>query len=320
MNGQEITFRSVFIPIWASRKRIALITISVSLLTLGVNFLIPKYYKANAVILPETEKNKLSSLGSLTNLASLAGVSLPSGDISRLYPVILSSETVLTSILERKYLTDRFKDSVDLIQYMKLDEGSPEKNLDKGIRILRDLLVVNYDFKTNVVTASVVMPEPNLAADVMNAALHELDLFLRMQKSTSATEQRKWIESRLVQVNAELRSAEDALKVFREKNRRVSDSPELMLVQERLMREVQVKGAIDVELLKQAEIAKIDEIKQVSTINILDAARPPVRKEGPRKATNAVIAFFLVFVFSSGYFAVRTLYGVKIREYVRSLV
>jgi len=83
----------------------------------------PKYYKADATILPDTDKNRLGSMTSLAGLASLAGVNVSGSDISRLYPVILTSESVLTAIVERRYASEQFKDSVNLIQYMKLDEG-----------------------------------------------------------------------------------------------------------------------------------------------------------------------------------------------------
>ena len=316
---RERTFRDFFLPVWAERKRIVIISFIVGLLTLGVNFLLPKYYKANAIILPDTDKNKLSSMSSLAGLASLAGVNVPSGDVSRLYPVILMSESVLSEVIERRYATDRFKDSVNLIQYMELDEGSPAKDLNEALIKLKSLMVVGFDAKTSVVTASVEMREPRLAAEVLNEALTELDLFLREKKTTGATEQRKWIESRLVQVNGELRSAEEALKNFREKNRRVTDSPQLVLEQERLAREVQVKGTIDLELRKQAEIAKIDEIKQITTINVLDEGREPVKKERPKRGTNALIGFLLAFVGTSGFIAVRSIYGERIRKYTKSL-
>ncbi len=315
----EVTFREFFLPVWAERKRVILISLVVGLLTLGINFLLPKYYRANAIILPETDKNKLSSMGSLAGLASLAGVNVSGGDISRLYPVILTSESVLTEVVQRRYATDRFKDSVNLIQYMELDEGSPAKNLDEALKRLKDLMAVSLDVKTSVVSASVEMREPRLAADVLNSALTEMDLFLREKRATSATEQRKWIESRLDQVKVELRGAEEALKNFREKNRRVMDSPQLILEQERLAREVQVKGTIDLELRKQAEIAKIDEIKQITTINVLDEGREPVKKERPKRGTNALIGFLLAFAGTSCFIAVRSIYGEGIRKYLKSL-
>jgi uncharacterized protein involved in exopolysaccharide biosynthesis len=137
-----LTFREYFVPVWAARKRVFIISVLVGLLTLGINFLLPKYYKANAIILPETDKGKLSSMGSLAGLASLAGVNVNGNDISRLYPVILTSESVLLAVLERKYLTERFKDSVTLVQYMDFNSTSPAKNIDDALTNLKSLLSV----------------------------------------------------------------------------------------------------------------------------------------------------------------------------------
>jgi uncharacterized protein involved in exopolysaccharide biosynthesis len=315
----EIKFQDFLAPVWAERKRIIVLSVVGALVVLGINFLLPNSYKASAVILPETDKNKLGMMSQLAGLASLAGVNVSPGDAARLYPVILNSEAVLTSVITRRFASERFKDSVNLVQYFELDEGTPEKDLDEALKALRASMTVSFDTKTSVVTATMEMREPKLAADVLNTILHELDSLLREKKASSATEQRKWIESRLQQVDQELREAEERLKVFREKNRRVSDSPQLMLQQERLLREVQVKGTIDVELRKQAEIAKIEEIKQVTTVNILDEGRPPVRKERPKRATNAAIAFLLVFTGIASYFAIRAMYGARIRLFIRTL-
>jgi capsular polysaccharide biosynthesis protein len=80
-----------------------------------------------------------------------------------------------------------------------------------------------------------------------------------------------------------------------------------------------VKGTIDVELRKQAEIAKIEEIKQVTTINVLDEGRPPVKKERPKRATNAAIAFLLTLLATGSYYGVREVYGNKIADMLGEL-
>jgi uncharacterized protein involved in exopolysaccharide biosynthesis len=313
------TFRELFLPVWRNRRIVLLVSVVVALVTLGVNFLLPVYYKASAIILPDTDKNKIGLSNQLAGLASLAGVSVGGGDIAKLYPVIITSDTVLLAVIERKYRTQRFGDSVDLVRYLDPGEKTREKNLDKALKELKGLLTVGFDNKTSVVNISLEMREPQLAADVLNAIIGELDLLLQEKKNSSASEQRRWIEDRLVQVEKELREAEEALKDFRERNRRVTDSPDLLLKQERLMREVQVKGTIDVELRKQAEIAKIEEIKQVTTINVLDEGRPPVKKERPKRATNTAIAFVLALCCVGGYYATREVYGERIRSLLDEL-
>jgi uncharacterized protein involved in exopolysaccharide biosynthesis len=316
---QEVTFREFFLPVWAERKRIALIAIVIAVVTLGVNFLLQPYFKSTATILPETDKSKMGSLSQFAGLASLAGVNVNGGDVARLYPVMLTSEAVLRDVILRKYATERFRDSVNLIRYFEIDEETPAKSYDKALKRVGDLMTVGIDSKTSVVTVSVEMPEPKLSADVLNAILGELDRLLREKGMSSASEQRKWIESRLVQVDGELRSAEERLKDFREKNRRITDSPQLLLEQDRLMREVTVKGTIVIELRKQMELARIDEVKQVSTINVLDEGRAPVKKERPHRGTNAAIAFLLALACASGYVGGKAIYGGKVAAYFQSL-
>jgi len=311
--------REFFLPAWRERRRVFVIALVVGLSTLGINFLLPQYFKATAIILPDTDKSKMGLSGQLAGLASLAGVNVGGGDNAKLYPVILTSDTLLLAVIQHKYQTQKFKDSVDLVTYFDFGEASREKDIEKSLKEMRDLLGVSYDTKTSVVSASLEMREPQLAADVLNETLAQLDRLLREKKNSNATEQRKWIEERLVQVDKELREAEEGLKEFRERNRRITDSPDLLLQQDRLMREVTVKGTINVELRKQAEIAKIEEIKQVTTINVLDEGRPPVKKERPKRGTNSAIAFVLTLLGVGSYYSVRQVYGEKISEMLREL-
>ena len=63
--------------IWAKRKIILILSFVISLLTLGILFLFPNYYRAVSTILPETEKGKLSALAQFADMANLAGVNVP---------------------------------------------------------------------------------------------------------------------------------------------------------------------------------------------------------------------------------------------------
>jgi uncharacterized protein involved in exopolysaccharide biosynthesis len=142
----------------------------------------------------------------------------------------------------------------------------------------------------------------------------ETDKFLREKKTTNASEQRKWIEQRLTQVEVELRSAEESLKNFRERNRRVGDSPQLLLEQERFMRDVQVKSTMFIELKKQAELAKIEEIKNITLVNVLDEARAPVKKTRPKRALVTVLVFLSALIGVAGYFSIWPIYGPTLRS------
>jgi uncharacterized protein involved in exopolysaccharide biosynthesis len=305
--------------IWAKRKIILILSFGVSLLTLGFLLLQPNYYKAVSTILPETEPSKLSALSQFSDIANLTGVNIPGSQIARLYPSIVTSETVLRGVIEQTYHTTRFSSPVNLIQYFELDQDTPEKSLDIALRLLRGLTDASYDNKTGIVTITVEMREPQLAADVLNTVVAELDQFMRLKKITNASEQRKWVEVRLKEVDQDLRNSEEVLKDFREKNRRVGDSPELMMQQERLARAVQINSTLFIELKKQYELAKIEEIKNIQIVNILDPARAPLRKERPKRATNTVLMFLLTFFGVSGYYTTKSVYGERIRAFLSSL-
>jgi uncharacterized protein involved in exopolysaccharide biosynthesis len=311
------SLQDIIIPIWAERKRILLISSVAALLTLGINFLLPVYYKSTATLLPETQKDKLSSLGQFADIASLAGVSVPGSEIARLYPVILSSETILRSVIQRKYKSNIFPDSIDLIRYFDYSDYPADQGMAKTLAKLKGLLIATHDNKTSVVSVSAEMPEPVLAATVLNTAVDELDRFMRSKRVTSASEQVKWIAIRIKEVDTEMKASEERLKDFRERNRRVIDSPQLLLEQERLTRDVQ--GVVFVELKKQFELAKLEEIKNISIVNILDPGRPPVKKERPSRLVNTVIVFLLSFVFSSAFYATRRIYGSNVSEFLKSL-
>jgi tyrosine-protein kinase Etk/Wzc len=299
----SISMHDILLPIWHARKRILIATSAAIVLTYLVNlFLFPVYYKSTATLLPETEKSKLLSLGQFADVAQkLLGDNIPGSEIARLYPIVVSSETVLRNVALRKYASLRFKDSVDLIQYFELDEPTREENMYKCLRELRSLMNASNEAKTGIVTISVEMREPQLAADVLNTIVAELDNFMRKKKVTTASEQLKWIDVRLRDVKLALGVAEDSLSAFRQANRRVNDSPELLLRQERLLREVQVQSTVFIELKKQFELAKLEEIKNITIVNVLDPGRAPVKKERPTRLLNSSIIGLIVLFGLSAY-------------------
>jgi uncharacterized protein involved in exopolysaccharide biosynthesis len=315
-----VTLRDILPPIWRNRKIIVYISAGLAVFALLLSFLFPRYYKSTATLLPEADKNKLSGLGDFSGLASLAGVNVGGSDLAKLYPTIVQSETILRTVIEKKYLYEGHPDSVNLITVLDIDKETHEEDMKAAVKEVTDLMTVSFESKTNVVHLSLEMPDRHLSADVLNAVIAELDTYMREKRKTNASEQRKWISVRITEVEGELKAAEDTLKNFREKNRRVVDSPQLLLEQERLMRDVQVKATVYVELKKQVELARIDEIKNIPIVNVLDPALPPVKKERPKRLVITLATFLLAFAGSSTWFVVRERYAEKIRVRVRQLI
>lgn len=305
--------------VWAKRKLILIIVGVSTVLSIGISLILPESFLATTVILPEADKSKLSSMGGLSDLASLAGINTGGdGSLLKLYPTIIKSESVLKNILYKKYQTKKFQQPVNLIEYWEIEAKTPELQYEFGLNSLRVMLLVLVDAKTSVITMSISMPEPQLAADILNGVTVELNSFLLNKKTTSAGNQRKFVEERLIEVKQDLTKAENSLKEFREKNRQVL-SPQLMLEQERLIRDIQINAAVYTELRKQFEIVKIEVVKNIPVINVMDPARAPAWKDKPKKATIVIIFFFLSFFGAIGYSIIHHQYGRQIADVATKL-
>ena len=312
--ASRVDWKNILSLLWYSRKFIGIVTSIVTVLAIIISLIIPDSFQSTAVLLPDIDKSKLGSTSSnLSSLAAMAGVNL-GGDVSvvRLYPTILRSESVLKTVLYSKYHTIKYSDSINLIQYWEIKENNHEQEYEVALKKLRDGLDVGMDLKTGVLTMSIETEEPQLSADILNNTICIADKFIRIQRNTNASEQRKWIEVRLVEVHADLSKAEDSLKVFREKNRIITGSPQLMLDQERLIRDVQINSAMYVELKRQYELAKIEEIRTTPIINVLDYGRAAAKRENPKRRIIVLVSLLLAFVGSCGYRMVEQLYGGRI--------
>ncbi len=282
--------------IWNRRKFIAIVVGMATIVSIIISLLLPPYYKSTATILPETQSSKLSSLGGLSDLAALAGVNVGSeGSLIKLYPTIVKSEAVLKDVIYARYKTDQVADSVNLIQYWQVEEKKPGGAYEEALKALREGLDVAMDLKTSVLTLSLESKEPRLSADIVNNVVDGLDKFILTKRTTSASEQRKFIEGRLVEVKEDLTKSEDALKNFRERNVQVR-AAQLQLDQGRLERDVQINNTLFIELKKQYELAKIEEVKNMPVINILDLARPPAFKDRPKRSVIVIVTFLLAFL------------------------
>jgi len=305
--------RPHFGSLWKQRKKFIYFNAGILVITLLVLLLVVEpYYVSSVTILPDYG-SKETTLSQLSSLASLAGVNVGQGTPTAVYQNLLTSEAILYPVVFAKYKTDKFPDSVNLIQYFKVkpDNDLPE-NLQARSAFLKEFesltksrITTDLDKLTNILTVSVKMPEAKLSSDVANNIVIALDTYIRTKRKSFATDQMEYIQKRMAQVQDSLTDAENNLKNFREQNRLVVQSPELMLQQSRLTRNVEILDAVFLELSKQLELAKIDQIKDTPVVNIADYAKNPVIKAGPKRLVTLVTILFLSVVFSGLYFMFR---------------
>src|SRR6266550_5733641 len=280
------------------------------LVTVG-SLLVSNKYRSTATLLPEDLQSASSALAALSNVASLIGV--PSAGFEKLYPTIVSSEAVLRRVIYRPRRIEGFLGTVDLVEFWGIAEDTPVEEYERALKRLRRDLDVSIDSKTEVVTVSLATSDSTLSAQIVQEIILGTDAFLRHQHRTYASEQGRWIDSRLSQVQADLRRAEDSLRTFRQINRVIA-SPPLLLAESRLVRQVDLNSALFLDLSRQREATKIDEIKNVPVLNVLDSARVSALPDSPNRVMIAILSFILPFLGTLAFVAVRASYPQQVSD------
>jgi uncharacterized protein involved in exopolysaccharide biosynthesis len=300
--------------LWSCRKQMLLVNGSVCVLALLVLFLFVRpYYQSTITILPDFGNKTSDMISQFSGLASLAGVNVGDNPPTQIYQNLILSETVVSDVIYKRYQTQEYDHPVNLMQYFDL---KPDKSLPANLQERKMFLKmyedmskfrtgVNYDRMTKILVVTVEMPESKLSADVVNELVLSMDRYVRTQRKSYATEQRKYLEERVKQIKDTLTFCEDRLKVFRETNRQTLQSPELQLEQARLMRNVEIQQAIYSELIKQLELVKLSEVKDTPVVNVREYAQEPVMKTGPKRVMILIGILFFSLLLSATWFLMR---------------
>lgn len=266
-------------------------------------FVIPSTYEVTVTVLPETMTS--STLSALSGLASSVGVNLNTGGATTIYSNLLLSEAVLEPVILDKYRIPGEKDSANLIDIFEIepveDYPLPTQKRLQFISCYEMLaekggIVSELDAATGALSILVTMPAPKLAAEVANNLLISLDDYMKNKRQSSAKNSRMYLEGRVAALLDSLTQAENKLKKFNEQNRMIAQSPQLLLEQSRLQRNVQVYNTTYSTLRSSLEAAKLEEVKDVPVVNIREWAKDPVTSSGPHRT----IFFVIIIVFTFG--------------------
>ncbi|MFC1620021.1 Wzz/FepE/Etk N-terminal domain-containing protein [Candidatus Neomarinimicrobiota bacterium] len=312
---ENIDFRALAKVLWAGRRLILSITAATTLIGILYALLATPFYKASLSIYPAT--GQPGSLGQLQNLASTFGMNIGGTEKTYNIPDVVKSRRVSKALLKHKWETDEFETPGDLITYWEInktggfslnplnwikaifsrsdpsDEELARKWEDEALKKLSDLISVSEDRNTSLIRISVLMEEPQLAADVANYIADAVTEYIHLESSFEASRNRQFIEERQTVVQGELERAENSLRDFRERNRQIVDSPDLQLEEGRLFRQVEMKQQVYITLQQQLELSRIEEVKQTPVIHVLDKAEAPIQKEIPKRKMIVILSFML---------------------------
>ncbi|MFN8582186.1 MAG: Wzz/FepE/Etk N-terminal domain-containing protein [Gemmatimonadaceae bacterium] len=268
------------------------------LLTGVVTFLPSRTYTAQASFVAEQR----SQSSALSGLAAQFGIAVPVADAGRspsFYADLVKSPAILRRVLQSQYVGDDTR-AQSLTAMLDVTGDTPAQREEQAIRALQDMLSAALSQKTGVIALRLTARTPSLAAQVLDTLLDAVNRFNLNQRQSQAATERRFTERRLVEVQADLRQAEDRATGFLERNRDYRNSPMLINQYERLAREVATRQALVTTLSQAFEQAKIEEVRDTPVITVIEAPQVPAHPDSRNGLLKLLVALALGITAGAG--------------------
>ena len=260
----------------AHRTLVASCAVLLFLVVVVVTLLLPRTYTVTSSFTPQSER--LAS--NLAGIAAQFGVPLPSADAGAspdFYVELLQSQRILGETIKTRYTfpSDTGQVSGTLVDIFEIEGETEAEKQELALRRLRGLITADLDRPSGVVTFDVETDNAALSAQIAKRLLDLLNRFNLETRQSQASAERRFTEGRLAEAKEELLQAENQLQAFLEVNRDLGTSPLLRFRQDRLEREVSVRQAVVSALAQNFEQARIDEVRDIPVITVVEAPLAP---------------------------------------------
>lgn len=328
---KEIDLLALVTKLWIKRKFIVKVSLIGLLLGMIVAYSIPKEYTTTVILAPEQSS---SSTGNIGSLASIAGFNLnntkSNSDLSSdIYPDIIRSTPFLLG-LSNIHISDKIaKIDTTLFAYIESDQktawwknilGIPfhliglfssstdqqgdlqnKKNtLTKAelevISNISQRINISIDKKTNVITLTTTMQNPEVSsqvADTLTSYLQSYIISYRTEKARSdlSFSERLYNESKIEYDKVQCKYAD-----YLDKNQNVILAS-YRVNQEKLQNEVSLAYSVYNQMAQQLQMAKVKVQDQTPVYTVI---QPPIVPIIPAKPNKKMIVVGFTFLFAIG--------------------
>jgi hypothetical protein len=286
-------------------------SVFITLVLCGIMYLLGTYvfehrYVAQLKYVPFS--SGINNASSIFSIAQKLGLPDASSDISSsndllsptMIPVYLTSKMISEKIIEREFYSNRYQKKVRLLNMLLSSPDTSIKFSESerrfGLKKLQESVVHTSERNGVINTIKVSSIEPQLSVDILNQYVKELrDIYTEIFREKNI-DKKTFLNGRLIETQKELTNVENVLKIFKEKNRDIFKSPELLTQQNRLLRNVTVLTEVYVQLRSEFEILLVNEKANMNVFKIIDSADIPLNRVSPNNTDNVTITFFLAML------------------------
>ncbi|NQV49064.1 MAG: hypothetical protein HQ507_01100 [Candidatus Marinimicrobia bacterium] len=336
IQNDEIDLKALWNVLWTNKLNLSYIT--AVFFGLGIIYLIfsTTLYYSNALMIPE-DSDGSTSMTSMLSLASSFGMDMgaPASEGPTINMVDYVTSRRLQDLILEKTWMNKNGETINLFQQWDIGDTTgmlyglktslksvlnSEVKTAEEIRLQmlyagRGILLERISAKkteTGLLMIEVWMEDPLIAKNMVTFIIDSMLDFIKEVKVARSKINREFLVKRMADVGFELKEAEQNMTDFQKDNRRVADSPELVIELANLRRDVEIKTQLYIMLQNEYELARIEETKDMGGLEVLDEAFYPVEPGKPQKALVLLLSVFVGAIIAvPGYLIYR---GIKLQR------
>lgn len=334
---QEIDLIESLQKLYSNRKKIYR-AVGIGIATgLIIGFSLPKTYQVDVNLSPESETSVTSGLSGIASMFGLGNASTGFGEDAltfNMFPEIVKTNPFALEMLQIPIQTQK-GDSIILYDYLDTEKkswwgyamGAPGmliggiKSLFKGeqkdsittidpfhltseqsgrIGMLKKILKVETDKKSNMTKVTISLQDPLAAAIVADSAVHKLQEYITDYRTRKAKQDYDFQLSLCEQYKKEYFEAQQEYAKFADANRNVILQA-VTSEKDRLQKNLSLAEQIYSQSMGQLQVlrGKVQEAKPVFAV--VEPATVPLVPASPKKMLIIIAFAFLAFVFESAW-------------------
>ncbi len=312
----EIDFPKLLEIIKKDKKTFCLYIIISAVVSIIVAFSIPRIYKADVVLAPETSTGGLlSSVSSLASMVGLYNEANPTGDAiyPEIYPDLMASTDFLTSLFNIKV---KSKDGIidttyfeykakyqkvawwlyplvwlnDFIKMIKGEKGNdnnvnpfqltkPQYDVMKSIE---KSISCEVDKKTNVISISMTEQDPLIVATMADSVKEKLQIFITNYRTNKARNDYKFMENIHKEAETQYIEARKKYAAYSDSNMNVG-LQSVQSILDDLENDMQLKYNIYTQVTEQLQMARAKVQERTPAFTVIQPSTVPVKHSNTPK-------------------------------------
>lgn len=281
---------------------------------------IPRGYKSEVILLPEISNGMGGFSGSLSSLASLAGIKLGSTTEDAIYPEfypkVLSSSVFIVRMFNEKIHVERLNKDVTIYEYFNDYQKKPwwrfgavpsdkdnnskanPQRLTKGQKRIAKAFTESFlcmvDKKTDMITIAVEVQDADVAAQIADLICSRLQFYITEYRTSKSRKDLEYVQKITDEVKQKYLKAQEKYANF-------SDTNEGLIlysyrqVRDRLENEMELAYNMYSQSMQQLQLAQAKVQERTPAFTVIQPAMVPLKPSSPKRVVTVFIMCVLSF-------------------------